>query len=277
MSISGGIANAALDAGKSGFGAFQLFTSSSRSWKQNVPKKDDAALFADYAKKYDTIPFAHIPYLCNLASPNTDVLRKSVLMLKDNINNCNELGVRYLVLHLGSHLGKGFRTGSENIIKSITSVESELDGVTLLFENTSGYTNNVGAKFSEIGTVVNGIGIKNIGICLDTCHAFAAGYDIRDRTSLRKMVNEIEDNIGMERLKLVHLNDSKFELGSTKDRHWHIGKGFIGDKGFENFFSEKRFREGCFVMETPVNEEGDDTSNMKALLGIMKRCGIQAL
>jgi apurinic endonuclease (APN1) len=274
MSISGGISNSALEAGKSGFRTFQLFTASSRSWKQNRPDKDDAALFSNYLKQYDTIPFAHIPYLCNLASPNRDVFNKSIKMLQANIDNCNELDIGYLVLHLGSHLGKGFGFGSHSIIKGIDSVSGSLGKLTLLLENTSGYTNNVGAKFSEIAVVVNGVETKNIGICLDTCHAFAAGYDIRDKGSLKAMVDEIEDSIGMDKLKLVHLNDSKFDLGSTKDRHWHIGKGFIGEKGFENFFSEKRFRQGCFVMETPVNEDGDDFSNKEALVKIMKKCGI---
>ncbi len=274
MSISGGISNSALEAGENGFGAFQLFTASSRSWKQNKPDKDDAALFSDYLRKYDTVPFSHIPYLCNLASPNKDVFDKSIEMLRANIDNCNELNVRYLVLHLGSHLGEGFEFGARNIIRAIDSVSKDLGKLTILFENTSGYTNNVGAKFSEIATIVNGIGTKNIGICLDTCHAFAAGYDIRDKGSLKAMVDEIDDRIGMDKLKLVHLNDSKFDLGSTKDRHWHIGKGFIGEKGFENFFSEKRFRQGCFVMETPVNEDGNDSSNKRAFLKIIEKCGI---
>ncbi len=275
LSISGGVSNSAVEADRMGYGAFQIFTSSSRTWKQRLPDKSDAKSFSDRIRSRGIVPFAHIPYLCNLASPNRDVLGKSVIMLRDNIESCNMLGIRYLVLHLGSHLGEGSNTGIKNIADSINSVRDSLGELTLLFENTSGYKNSVGSTFTEIGRVIEESGSEGIGICLDTCHAFAAGYDIRDRDGLNRMIEEIESNIGFDRLGLVHLNDSKFDLGSTKDRHWHIGKGYIGMKGFENLFGERHFSKGNFVLETPANDDGDDTTNMKAVRAVLKKVGLE--
>lgn len=274
LSISGGVANSAIEADKRGYGAFQIFTSSSRTWRQRLPNKSDAESFSEMIRGNGAVPFAHIPYLCNLASPNRDVLDKSVIMLRDNIESCNMLGIRYLVLHLGSHLGKGSNIGIKNIANSINSVRDSLGKLTLLFENTSGYKNSIGSTFTEIGRVIEESGSRGIGICLDTCHAFAAGYDLRDREGLDKMVDEIESSIGFDKLGLVHLNDSKFDLGSTKDRHWHIGKGYIGIKGFENLFRDSHFSEGSFVLETPANDDGDDTTNIETVRSLLKRVGL---
>ncbi len=274
MSVAGGIHNSAVDAGRMGYGAFQIFTSGSRSWEQKAPQTEDAGLFAEYVKEYGTVPFAHIPYLCNLASPKEEVLRKSKVMLDANIKNCNVLGIRYLVLHLGSHLGRGMDYGVSNIVESLRGVIDSLNGLTLLLENTSGYTNNVGSKFEDIGRVIEGVDSKGVGMCLDTCHMFAAGYDIRTEEGVGDAVSEIEKYIGIGRMRLVHLNDSRFGLGSTKDRHWHIGKGYIGAKGFENLFGNKAFRDGSFVMETPANDERDESTNLAAVKNIMRRAGL---
>lgn len=274
MSISEGIENSAIRAGEDGYTALQIFTASSRSWKQKSPDSENVVLFSRNVKKYDLLPFAHIPYLCNLASPNTDVLEKSIIMLNDNIRNCNALGIKYLVLHLGSHLGKGSDIGINNIIESVNKVVDSLGDVTLLLENTSGYKNSIGSKFDEIGKVMDGIKTKNVGVCLDTCHAFAAGYDIRKKSFVDKLVDEIDSNMGINKMKLVHLNDSKFDIGSTKDRHWHIGKGYIGIEGFVCLFSNNAFRNSNFIMETPENEEGNDEYNLKAFKGILDKVGL---
>lgn len=275
MSVAGGVRNSALNAGEAGYGTFQIFTSSPRSWNQKTPEKEDAELFKKYVKEYGSVPNAHIPYLCNLASPKKDVLIKSKAMLKANIRNCNILGIRYLVLHLGSHLGEGMDFGISSIVDSLKEIVDSLDGLTLLLENTSGYTNNVGSKFEEIGRVIKGVGSRHVGMCLDTCHMFAAGYDIRTEKGVDEAVAEIDRYVGLSRMKLVHLNDSKFELGSTKDRHWHIGKGHIGENGFVSLFKNNAFRDGCFVMETPSNSEGDDETNLAAVMKIMKRTGLK--
>ncbi len=269
MSIAGGVINSAIGSRKKRYTAFQIFTAGSRSWRQNAPEKGDAAIFLEYIKKYDLLPIAHIPYLCNLASPNEEVFRNSKEMLRSNISNCNLLGIRYLVMHLGSHLGRGSDFGVGRITESIRGVKDSLGKLTLLLENTSGYKNSIGSRFDEIGKVMNGIKSKNMGICFDTCHAFAAGYDIRKKEIVDKLAEEIDLHIGSDRMKLIHLNDSKFDMGSTKDRHWHLGKGYIGMEGFKSLLRNGTFRNNDFIMETPENEEGDDTYNLRAFRSIM--------
>ena len=274
MSIAGAVSNSAREAAESGYGAFQLFTASSRSWEQKAIGAADAEEFARCAKSCDTEPFAHIPYLCNLASANPEVLAKSRLMLVQNMRNCATLGIGSLVIHMGSHLGKGMEYGISSIIESLGQALDSVHGVRILLENTSGYTNSIGSTFSEISRVTDSFPSSRVGVCLDTCHAFAAGYELRTPAGIDAMVRELDSQVGLKRLGLVHLNDAKFDRGSKLDRHWHIGKGFIGRKGFAAFFGNEAFRSGSFVMETPVNAEGDDASNAGALLSLLDDAGI---
>ncbi len=276
MSIAGAVANAAKAAGESGYGAFQLFTASSRSWEQKPVAKDDASEFRAYAKRYDAVPFAHIPYLCNLASANSEVLVKSMELLVSNMRNCRELGISDLVIHMGSHLGRGAEYGIESSTESRDKAFDVVKGVRILLENTSGYKNSIGSTFSEISKVTDAFGRDRVGVCLDTCHAFAAGYELRTADGIESMVRELDSKVGLRRLGLVHLNDAKFDIGSKLDRHWHMGKGFIGEKGFTALFENKAFRQGCFVLETPINELGDEGSNARALSRILKKAGLEA-
>ena len=275
MSIAGAISNAARTAGESGYGAFQLFTASSRSWKQKQVGKADATEFVRYLKDYDTEPFAHIPYLCNFASANPEVLAKSREMLITNMRNCSELSIGNLVIHMGSHLGKGAEYGLGSITESLGMAFDAVHGVRILLENTSGYTNSIGSTFTEISKVTDEFEAGKVGICLDTCHAFAAGYDLRNADGIGAMVKELDTKIGLDRLGLVHLNDAKFDIGSKLDRHWHIGKGFIGESGFAAFFENEAFRKGSFVMETPVNAQGGDESNIRTLSRILKKARLE--
>ncbi len=276
LSIAGGVSNSAMEACSKHYGAFQLFTASSRSWEQKPIGKGDAETFRDYVAECGTEPYAHIPYLCNPASSNLPVLRKSRSMLVKNLENCAMLVVKSLVIHLGSHLGKGTDYGIATAVESIGRALDSVGGVGILLENTSGYTNSIGSKFGEIAEIIDGVGSRRLGLCLDTCHAFAAGYELRTPEGISSMVKEIESGIGLDRLGLVHLNDAKFEKGSRLDRHWHIGKGFIGEKGFEALFSNEAFRHGSFVMETPINAQGGEASNTKALLKILAKVHLTA-
>lgn len=276
LSIAGAVSNAAKEACSKSYGAFQIFTASSRSWVQKPINADDAEAFRDYTMECGSEPYAHIPYLCNPASSNLPVLKKSRAMLVRNLENCALLGVKGLVIHLGSHLGKGTAYGIETVVESVGEALDSVGGASILLENTSGYTNSIGSTFSEIAAIINGVGSPRLGLCLDTCHAFAAGYELRTPEGISSMVSEIEAGIGLDRLGLVHLNDAKFDRGSKRDRHWHIGKGFIGEKGFEALFSNDAFRHGSFVMETPVNAQGGEASNVKALLKILKKVHLDA-
>jgi deoxyribonuclease-4 len=277
MSIAGSVANAPLSAGMHGYKAFQLFTSSSRSWEGRELEPKEVSEFSSYLKSYDLVPFAHIPYLCNPASANPEVHKKSIDMLVENLHRCMELGIGGIVVHMGSHLGEGFDKGLENTRKALSFALDHSNGVSILLENSAGYRNSMGSKFDEIGAVIDTIGSDRLGVCLDTCHAFAAGYDIRTEAAVDKTVAEFDSNIGIGRLKLVHLNDSRFGLGEGLDRHWHIGKGRIGINGFISLFKNKSFTKGSFIMETPINGEGDEKTNMKATLSAIKKAGASVL
>jgi deoxyribonuclease IV len=194
---------------------------------------------------------------------------KSKHMLKDNINNCNMLNIDYLIIHLGSHKGKGIEYGIERVSNALNEVLGSTENVNILLENGSGYNNSVGSKFEEIGAIVDNLQSKRIGVCFDTCHAFAAGYDLRTEEAVDKTINEFDSFVSLSRLRLVHLNDAKYELGSGLDRHWNIGKGYIGRKGFLSLFKNRSFHDGSFVMETPVKEPDDHEKDMKTIKSII--------
>ncbi|MDE1865730.1 MAG: deoxyribonuclease IV [Candidatus Micrarchaeota archaeon] len=274
LSVAGGIYHAPEEAERMGYMAFQLFASSPRTWGHTQISEPDAAKFRELSDGRNG--FAHIPYLCNPSTANPDVYKKSRTMLIDNMSNCAEIGVKSVVIHLGSHLGKGLDYGKGRTVETVSAALDSVDAVTVLLENSSGYKNCVGDKMEDIGDIIKRIGSKRVGLCFDTCHAFAAGYDIRTREGVSKIAHEIESYIGKERLGLVHLNDAKFELGSGLDRHWHIGKGNIGEEGFRQIFSNRLFREGNFVMETPIDEVSDNLRNMKELQKILASCGLEA-
>ena len=277
MSIAGSVANSARDAAALGYSAFQIFTTSSRSWKHNRPDHKDAEEFRSIVDQYGMDPNAHVPYLCNPSSPDKENRRKSLAMLAANMENCNELGIKHLVVHMGSHLGKGAEAGLSNLADTVTSALDSVDNVTILLENSAGYTNSVGSSFPEIGRAIKMCSSRRVGLCLDTCHAFAAGYDLTKPDASKSAFEELRKHIGEERLMLFHLNDAKFPLGSGLDRHWHIGKGFIGEKGFLNIFSEKLAGSSTFIMETPENAEGNDASNLAATEHIISKAGMSKL
>ncbi|MGC8567984.1 MAG: deoxyribonuclease IV [Candidatus Micrarchaeia archaeon] len=271
MSIAGSVANAPLNAGKAGYGALQMFVSNSRSWNSKQINDSDISLFKSYIKEFDIKPYAHMPYLCNPSSPNSEVFRKSVSMMKDNIEKCSTLGIPYIVLHPGSHLGKGFDYAMKRISSAISEA-LDLDArCSILLENEAGYKNSVGSKISELANLIDFIDDKRLGVCFDTCHAFAAGYDISKEDTIQHLMDEIDEFIGTQKVKLVHLNDARYGLGSGLDRHWHIGRGSIGVNGFINFFKFMRFNTDSFIMETPVTENFGEAENAIAAIRIIKK------
>ena len=263
LSIAGGVYNAPITAERHRYGTFQIFASNPRGWEHRPINEEDAEHFKQVVKKSDTVPYAHTPYLCNPSSASTKMLKKSLGMLVKNMESCSMLGVSSLVVHMGSHLGKGEQHGRKTIIDTISRALDSEPKTVLLLENSSGYKNSMGSKFDETGYIIDSISSDRIGICLDTCHAFASGYDLRTAESIDKVCSEFDSNMGFKRLGLVHLNDAKYELGSGLDRHWHIGQGNIGADGFRELFRNRNFHNRCFVMETPINEHGNEITNMK--------------
>lgn len=273
LSVAGGMYNSADEAKRMNYRAFQIFASSPRTWKATEIKDDDADKFRELSKGSSS--FAHIPYLCNPSSAVEELWAKSRSMLVSNLLNCSKLGVGNVVIHLGSHMGKGVEYAKGRVADFMASVLDVAPEVGILLENSAGQKNCVGGKLPEIKEIIEKVGARRMGLCFDTCHAFASGYDLTTDQGVSVVAKEI-GAIGKERLGLVHLNDAKFPLGSGLDRHWHIGKGNIGANGFKRLFSNKLFQSGNFVMETPEDEVSNDVKNMEELQKILASCRLKA-
>lgn len=251
--------------------AFQIFTRNPQGW-QYKDLEDEAV--REFRRKFKRFRFkaciTHMPYLPNIASPEKIIYRQSVKSLTAELERCEKLGIPYLVTHMGSHRGKGIEKGLKQLIAACNQALSKAtDGTTLLLENMAGSTNSVGSSFENIQKALEGIGeVKRAGVCLDTCHAFAAGYDLSSEERVAETLDKFDEIIGFSRLHVIHLNDAKGILGCHLDRHEHIGLGSIGEEGFKSLLKEKRVRQLPLIMETPVDERRDDNDNLKVLLRI---------
>jgi len=264
VSISGSVDKAVDRAQEIGCNTFQVFTRSPRMWRHREFSEREVEAFK--RKRYDAgidPVFSHMPYLPNLSSSNPEPYRKSVDSLRLELARCNQLGVPFLVTHLGSHLGKGLDTGIKQIVRAIDDATNGLDTYpTILLENTSGKTNEVGSTFEELKTIIDNVSTERIGVCFDTCHAFARGYDVSTQKGIDTTIRNIEQTIDFDLVQLVHLNDSKGELGSRLDRHNHIGVGNIGEDGFRRFL-KSRFNTKPLILETPVDDFRSDRDNLE--------------
>lgn len=272
MSIQGSIDMAIDRASEKGCTTFQIFTTNPRQWKSRPISIDVASRFVEKVHKSGIDPVvAHMPYLANLASPRKAINRKSIYALKLELKRCERLRIPFLVTHLGSHLGKGREAGLKNILNALGVALSEVENkVILLLENTAGTLHSMGSRFEEIQSIIEGTEQHNerIGICFDTSHAFASGYDLRNEKVINNTINHLDNVIGIKKLKVIHMNDSKGDLNSSIDRHEHIGLGRIGEKGFRVLLHEKRLQDLPFIMETPVDERRDDSGNIEKLLAL---------
>jgi deoxyribonuclease-4 len=265
ISISGSIDRAVDRAAELGCNTFQIFTRNPRQWHSTKLAPETSKAFSHKVKDYGIEPvFAHMPYLPNLASPRDEVYEKSVNTLTSELERCKQLKIPYLVTHLGSHLGAGMQTGFTRLINGINQAFKVTDGgVTLLLENTAGTRNSMGSTLEDIQHIIERLSNpERAGVCFDTCHAFAAGYDLRTEETVEATVKQIDEIIGFEKLKLVHLNDSKGDLNSRIDRHEHIGMGKIGEEGFRNILAS-RLGELPLIMETPKDARRDDVDNLR--------------
>jgi deoxyribonuclease-4 len=265
VSIDGSIDRAVNRAVELKCNTFQIFTRNPRQWKSTKLTSETAKAFSDKVKNYDIKPvFAHMPYLPNLASPRDEVYKKSVKTLTSELERCRRLEIPYLVTHLGSHLGAGMQTGFTRLINGINQAFNVTGGgVTLLLENTAGTRNSMGNTLEDIQYIIERLSHpERAGVCFDTSHAFAAGYDLRTEETVEATVRKIDEIIGFERLKLVHLNDSKGDLNSRIDRHEHIGMGKIGEEGFRNVLKSK-LGELPLILETPKDSRRSDVGNLR--------------
>jgi deoxyribonuclease-4 len=265
VSIAGSLDKAVGRAVAKGCDVFQMFTRNPRGW--NFPPLEEAVVssFVTKAAESHSLPVDHMPYLPNLASPKEEVHERSVATLSAELDRCGRLNIPFLVTHLGHHLGDGILGGRKRVIRGINAALSGNDDpVILLLENTAGERNSVGSTFEHIRLIMDGIDAKErIGVCFDTCHAFAAGYDLRSEAAIETTLQRFDESIGLGHLRAVHLNDSKGDLGSGLDRHEHIGMGAIGERGFSSLLHRKEITSLPLICETPVDERRDDEGNIR--------------
>ena len=267
VSVAGGVDRAVSRAREKGCDAFQIFSSNPRKWISIPIPSESAERFLALQRQFCLFPVVdHMPYLPNLASANDVVYARSLQALAKELERCRVLGIPYLVTHLGSHLGGGRESGLARIVAALQTVFSDCDGDTvLLLENSAGTKNSMGSTFSDIAAVLQSLPDerRRLGVCLDTCHLHAAGYDLCTSFALQATLDQFQDCIGLERLMLIHLNDCKGAIGSHLDRHEHIGLGQIGEEGFRAILCHPALADRAMILETPVDARRDDRGNLE--------------
>jgi deoxyribonuclease-4 len=270
LSIAGGCHRAVERGEDLGCTAVQIFTKNQVQWRAKPLSVSDVERFrgAFLPKGGVRIVCAHGSYLYNLASPSRGLAGRSVSGLLDELDRCDRLGIPYLVVHPGSHRGEGETAGVERVLRSLAAVLGRYGGGSVLcLETTAGQGSSLGWDFRQLGKIIRDAGDPRVGACFDTCHVFAAGYDIRTKTSYRSTIGRFAEEVGIERMKVIHLNDSKGGLGSRLDRHTHIGRGEIGLNAFGFILRDRRFRNVPKVIETPKMHGGRemDAKNLRVL------------
>jgi len=269
MSIAGGFHRAVERACSVEATALQIFVKSARQWAAPPLSDQVAGVFrqriAEAGMGKHTL--AHAGYLINLASPDRALRQRSIRSLRDEMRRCDRLGVPYLVLHPGSHMGAGEETGLARVVRGLERVLAAAGQVSVLLEITAGQGTNLGYRFEHLAWILERLGpAERLGVCFDTCHALAAGYDLRDARSWDRAFDEFDGTIGLSRLRAFHLNDSKHGLGSRRDRHEQIGSGAVGAEAFRLIVRDRRFRGLPMVLETPKGPDlADDVKNLALL------------
>ena len=271
VSASGSIDKAVDNAVERNCSAFQIFTRSPRSWHAKELTKEVIDAFKSKLKASKIDRFAtcaHMPYLPNLATPKNDAFEKSVNTLISEVERCAQLGIPYLVTHLGSHLGTGEEAGIKKLVEGLTKAGQTKNDVMILLENTAGQKNSVGSDFKQLGEIFKQLKPgKKFGVCLDTCHAFVAGYDLRTADKVKETFKEFDKHVGIENLKILHLNDARGELGCNLDRHYHLGLGGIGEEGITSVVKFANKKKIPIILETPIDDDRNDFENVKIAKG----------
>ena len=271
VSKAGGLNRALSDAVDLECDTIQMFARSPRSLRPGAINDDEAQAFKEGLIKHDIKPLViHCPYLLNLASPKKETYELSVEALANEITTCRSLDGDYLVFHPGSHLGTGVEAGIDRIARAITKAcdMAELSGdckLILLLEMVSGAGTEIGWMFEHQRDIMDKAGNAPLGVCLDTCHMFAAGHDIVTQEGLSGTLDRLDEIIGLPAVRMVHANDSVGSLGSRLDRHADIGKGMIGDAGFRVILGNANLRLLPFILETPKTNIEDDKRNLAAI------------
>jgi deoxyribonuclease-4 len=276
MSIAGGV-HTAVERGISiGCTTMQMFVKNNNQWRGKELSDEDIATYKKLLRESSIGPVVvHDTYLINLCAADKQILRKSRAALKDELDRCEVLGVEYLNFHPGSHVGAGEEEGIKRIAESLNIIHEETKKyrVKSVLETTAGQGTAIGYRFEQLREIIDMVAEPNrMAVCIDTCHVFAAGYDISTERGYEKTFEDFDAIIGLDRLVAFHVNDSKRELGSHVDRHDHIGKGKIGKTGFRLLMNDERFRAVPKILETPKGPEmKEDVRNMRLLRNMVVR------
>lgn len=268
LGISGGLPKAADQAHLVGCEALQVFTSNPKGWNFNVRSDDEIESFKSKIKEYKIeYVVGHSIYLINIASPNPYIYTSSINSLISGLVMAEKASFDGVVTHIGSHTGSGYEPGMKQILNALEQVLNTTRGaVPILLETDAGSGHRIGCKFSDIGQIIKSLNSDAIQVCLDTCHSFVSGYEMRTEKGLEKTLAEFDKEIGLEKLALIHLNDSKGDLGSNLDRHEIIGEGFLGLETFEMIVNHPKLKHLPGVIETPDTKSlADEDISLKRL------------
>jgi deoxyribonuclease-4 len=275
MSIAGGVDRALDRAAAVGCTAVQIFTKSSNQWAARPLAEDEIARFAANRERngFEAV-VAHDSYLINLCSPDDALYQRSIAACAEELERCDRLGIPALIAHPGAHMGQGEEFGVRRMAAAIDSIHERLPGskTALVLETTAGQGSTIGYRFEQIGAILAAVRRpERLGVCVDTCHVFAAGYDLRTDAGYAETWRRFDGEIGFARLRALHLNDSKKDLGCRVDRHEHIGKGFLGLEAFRRVMNDDRIARLPMVLETPKSDDcHEDVENLTTLLGLIE-------
>jgi deoxyribonuclease-4 len=272
LSIAGGFSKVFERARKRGCETIQFFSRNPRGWKYGPLDEEEVKAFRSSLPSSGLFPvFLHMPYLPNLASKESKFYTRSVDSLAVELERAEQLGTQYLILHLGHRMGASEEEAIDAVCEGIDhAFRVRTSPVILLLENTAGQGSEIGSTFEEIGKIIRGVDQnERVGVCLDTAHAFGAGYDLSRKDGLERTLESFDRQVGLSRLHLLHLNDSKTPLGSGADRHWHIGEGHIGLNGFRSLVNHPLLSPLPGIMETPRKDTVEDVKNMRVIRSLV--------
>jgi len=278
MSIEGGLDRAVNRGAEVGCDAIQLFTKSSNQWRAKSLSDEDVSRFRGAQIEKGISPvIAHDSYLINLASPDDVLYQRSTAAFGEELDRCDLLGIPYLVTHPGSHVGSGEEAGIARIAQAFNQLFSARphQKVKVLLETTAGQGHSIGHRFEHLKAIIDRVQQPDrVAVCIDTCHIFAAGYDLRTERGYHEVMDAFDRIVGIGLVRVFHLNDCKKELGCRVDRHEHIGKGFLGVDAFRWLMNDTRFDGIPMVLETPKGDDGaEDRVNLAVLRGLVSAKG----
>lgn len=272
ISISGGFSKVVEKAEIRSCETIQFFSRNPRGWKYGPLDNNDVETFRTSLQSSGLFPlFLHLPYLPNVASKVSKFYSRSIDSIVTDLERAEQLGASYLIIHIGHRMESSENEAIEAVAWAINQAFGRVrNSVVLLLENTAGQGTEIGYEFSQIKKIIEGVEERErIGICLDIAHAFESGYDLSNKDGIERTLESFDQVIGLKRLHLLHLNDSKTPLGSRKDRHWHIGEGYIGLEGFRWLVNHRLLKHLPGIMETPRKDTVEDLKNMKVIRSLV--------